>query len=141
MRNALVWAQVFGLTLGCGAPALTLAKQADERWRQAVCTTPPPHRIVWVEKIRACGGHPNIWGCHVPVEKTIYLWQGIPEEHRLDVMTHEKGHSLAPYYQPRHTLAGEGLMSPYMDDASSKITAQDIDLICKEAECHCRNPE
>jgi hypothetical protein len=142
MWRHLVWFQVLCL-VGC-ASTLTreeLSSAADARWKRAVCTTPPKSRIVWTENKLHCGPLADAWGCHVPAENTLYLSVKIPEDKRLQVMTHEKGHLLAPYEKPRHTEPGTGIMSAYIDDAAEEITAADINLICKEANCRCRNPE
>lgn len=56
----------------------------------------------------------------------------------LQVLTHEMGHSLHPN---AHVADDAGIMSAYVSHAKTVITTADIQMICEEYDCPCRNPE
>lgn len=114
---------------------------ARVRWEHATCRTPKYRLVSLLPRISECGpAKDNFSGCYdrhsgtIEISKKIALVPGL----RYQVITHEMGHSLGP---STHVPDDTGLMSPYTDHSLPTITEADLDLICQEIDCPCRNPE
>lgn len=114
---------------------------ASDRWEHAICRAPRYALVSLLPSIDVCSGvKNNFYGCYDRSTATIQISMKIPNTPglRYQVITHEMGHSLGPSH---HLGDWQGLMSPYSDSALHVLTNEDLDLICKEYECPCRNPE
>lgn len=117
-----------------------LVDQARLRWEKAICRTPPYLKVELLRTIPQCkGASPRIWGCYDGISGLIRVSRSTPKDQRLKVLTHEMGHSFAP--GKGHLEDTTGVMYPYLDQVPDYITSADIDFICKEYDCPCRNPE
>jgi hypothetical protein len=85
---------------------------------------------------------PNAWGCYTTAEYLVEISESTPPEYLLQVITHEMGHSMVPHKEGgNHLFFEQGIMMPHPEHSLGKITDADIDFICKEYDCPCRNPE
>lgn len=142
MRN--IWLAV--LLFGCAAQPsfVQLVQTARHRWEVAVCRTPRYDSLEVVPIIAGCPGPPpfgDYWyGCYYPSTETLLISKKVPgaEGVLLQVITHEMGHSIHP---GKHIEDNAGIMSPYISKSRPTITEADIDMICEEYDCPCRNPE
>lgn len=120
---------------------LEQVSMARARWEHAICRSPRYAMLSLVPSVDTCSGvKNNFYGCYDRSSATVQISAKVPNTPGLlyKVITHEMGHSLGP---AEHVGNWQGIMSPYTDSSLSVITDEDLDLICKEYDCPCRNPE
>lgn len=116
-----------------------LVDQARLRWEKAICRTPRYRTLEIVRSIPSCQNSTKAWGCYDYVSGELLVSRTTPKDQRLKVLTHEMGHSISPGHG--HLETRTGIMYLYADTVPDVITSDDIDFICKEYDCPCRNPE
>jgi hypothetical protein len=85
-----------------------------------------------------CGDN-TAYGCEYASSGRIKLSSDIPDHKLFQVVVHELGHAMAPY--AGHVGAWQGIMSEYVSESRPYITRHDIELICRDYDCPCSNPE
>lgn len=129
-----------GMLAACHSPSFPeLVTAANKRWEVAICRTPRYTDIQYVDSITTCATPGSYLGCYTLGSAVIQVSKKTKPEHLLWVITHEMGHSLAA--SAAHVPPNKGIMSPGRAHSTPNITAADIELLCEDYECPCRNPE
>lgn len=127
------------LLAACRSPTFPeLVTAANHRWEQAVCRTPRYKVLQYVSSIGYCGKKGDWWGCYDSSTGVLQVSRKTDPDRLLQTITHEMGHAIA---NGKHVAPNTGIMAPYVYQATPNITAADIELLCEDYECPCRNPE
>lgn len=135
------WAIGLVFLSSCTKSFDSLVEESRLRWYRAVCRQPTYREIQLVESIPVCGEkRSDWWGCYDYVSGLLRVSKVVPPDQVGKVLVHEMGHTLKPSL-PQHLPSSTGIMYQKASSVPDLITRDDIDFICKEYDCPCRNPE